>query len=211
MVKWKSRWRISTSKLNSTWVNVLSYIQPLVLNRTYLGFSTEKTRHLETSNFPHFLHLVCTHVWTTAASDRLSRSGHTLIGAPCHGRWSDPTCLSAGSFSNSKQQTNAPCRWRPRRRKPCPVTVGFNKPLTAHHHVIALSIAATPRRPAGLQNDTMLLVGKLCLRFHFYWRWLGGSLSFFILCLVLISVISIWFSVSLDDPNNNENMFEIPQ
>lgn len=56
----------------------------------------------------------------------LTGSSQTLISARCHRLESNLTCPSAGFFSNTKQQTDAPCRWRPRRRKHCSVTAGID-------------------------------------------------------------------------------------
>ena len=49
--------------------------------------------------------------------------------------------------------------------------------LAAHRHVTALSTAATPWRPAGLQNDTTLLACS-CDSFFISAEVVGGSLSF---------------------------------
>lgn len=69
-------------------------------------------------------------------------------------------------IANSKQMP--PCRQWPSRRKHCPLTRTDQPALAEHHHVKALSTAATPRHPAGLQNDTMLLPCSCVSYFIFY-------------------------------------------
>lgn len=110
------------------------------------------------------------------------RHWSVLHGPRCQ---SDQTCLSAGFLLQSQKKPKQTVT----EEETLPSPRSGQLALAAHHHVLALSTAATPRHPAGLQNDATLLA-RSWVSFSISTEAVAGSLGFqsVFLCSSSVSV-----------------------